>query len=92
MIAMSVMEVTLLYEIRVVAMWHALHLLPLMVSVTTDWRALRRICIAHRQFVLVIVVAVLRMQMSFVEVICMALVLDARVAAALPMCMRMAFV
>jgi len=76
--------------IDVIAMRHGLMPAASVVATTTDWCASRRIRLVHGQCVLVVVVAVNRVEMPVVQVVVVVLMRDAQVAARLTMDMGMA--
>ncbi len=76
--------------ISVIVMRHGLMPAASVVAITTDWGAGRRIRLVHNQYVLVVVVAVSRMEMSVVQIVVVVAMRDAQVAARLAMDMGMA--
>ena len=75
--------------IIVIAVRHDLMLAGSMVAATTDWGASRRIRLVQSKDVLVVVVAVNRMEMPVVQVVVMVAMRDAQMAARLTMNMGM---
>ena len=75
--------------ISVIAMRHDLMPAASVVAITTDWGAGRRIRLVHGQYMLVVVVAVSRVEMPVVQVVVVVTMRDARMAARLTVDMGM---
>ncbi len=88
--AVLIMQSPVNEAISVIAMRHGLMPAASVVAITTDWGAGQRIRLVHGQYVLVVVVAVSRMEMPVVQVVVMVAVRDAQMAARLAMNMVVA--
>jgi hypothetical protein len=75
--------------VSVIAMRHGLMPAASVVAITTDWGAGRRIRLVHGQYMLVVVVAVSRVEMPVVQVVVVVTMRDARMAARLTVDMGM---
>lgn len=89
-IAMPVVQLPFMYEICVVAVRDALITMALVPPRASRLCAVCRILGTHRQLMFVIVVAVQRVKMSVMQIICMPLVTNDGVSAVRAMFMRVA--
>jgi hypothetical protein len=87
---MPVVQLPFMYEVYVVAVRDALITVGLVIPRASRLCAVCRILGAHRQVMFVIVVAVQRVKMSVMQVICMPLVTNGGVSAVRAMFMRVA--
>jgi hypothetical protein len=76
--------------ISVIAVRHGLMPAASVIAITTDWGAGRRILFVHGQYMLVVMVAVNRVEMPVVQVVVVVAMRDAHVAARLTVDMGMA--
>jgi len=89
-ITVPVVQLSFMYEVRVVTVRNTIIPVPSVIPVASCVCAVCRILGAHRQLMFVVVVAVRRMKMSVMKVICVPLVTNRGVSAILAVSMCMA--